>query len=213
MNGVFFGDREEKVGSRVLPDRPTRRKSAIKRTEPDLNPPEFENEVVSNSLEREMVATPPPRQGSPTNKGHLGQIHNTVWEIGEEKSTKSDPQEEERKDCRTHVQRNVCDVQVTAEDAHRILGLPIGGTDIESLLVQEGANEGLENELNLMIGEDKMISIISLKIRILNLRTAGMEFQVKFISYVTAKFLCSTMKYAYRCYWVPVLCDIDHRSA
>ncbi|KAI5678697.1 hypothetical protein M9H77_09647 [Catharanthus roseus] len=90
---------------------------------------------------------------------------------------------------------------------HRILGLPIGGMDIESLLVQEGPNEGLENKLNFTIGKDKMISIIPLKKNLLNLRTIGMEFQVKFILYITAKFMCSTMKYTYRRCWVPILCD------
>ncbi|KAI5674337.1 hypothetical protein M9H77_14701 [Catharanthus roseus] len=60
----------KRLASRVLPKGPTRRKSVTKRTEPDLNPRESENEAVSNSLERETVATPPLRQGSPTNEGH-----------------------------------------------------------------------------------------------------------------------------------------------
>ncbi|KAI5682711.1 hypothetical protein M9H77_03939 [Catharanthus roseus] len=36
-----------------------------------------------------------------------------------------------------------------------------------------------------------------------------MEFQVKFILYVTANFLCSTIKYAYKYCWVPILCDAE----
>ncbi|KAI5672564.1 hypothetical protein M9H77_12928 [Catharanthus roseus] len=55
------------------------------------------------------------------------------------------------------------DIQVTTEDEHRILGLPIGRMDIESLLVRGGPNERLENEQNLMIEKDKMISNIQLK--------------------------------------------------
>ncbi|KAI5682294.1 hypothetical protein M9H77_03522 [Catharanthus roseus] len=56
---------------------------AMKRTESDLNPCESEYEAVSNNLERETEATPPLRQGSPTNEGHSGQIHNIDSEIGE----------------------------------------------------------------------------------------------------------------------------------
>ncbi|KAI5659662.1 hypothetical protein M9H77_28455 [Catharanthus roseus] len=52
-----------------------------------------------------------------------------------------------------------------------------------------------------------MISIILLKISLLNLRTVCMEFQVKLILYVIAKFLYFTMKCAYRHCWVPILCD------
>ncbi|KAI5662127.1 hypothetical protein M9H77_21450 [Catharanthus roseus] len=52
-----------------------------------------------------------------------------------------------------------------------------------------------------------MISIILLKTSLLNLRKADMEFQVKFILYITAKVLCSTMKYAHRSCWVRILCD------
>ncbi|KAI5648846.1 hypothetical protein M9H77_34851 [Catharanthus roseus] len=56
-----------------------------------------------------------------------------------------------------------------------------------------------------------MIFIIPLKGSLLNLRMTTMEFQVKFILYVTAKFLCSTIKYAYgRCwtvYWSKYIAD------
>ncbi|KAI5682710.1 hypothetical protein M9H77_03938 [Catharanthus roseus] len=58
--GVEEEERKRLV-SGVLPDRPTRRKSTIKRTKPDLNPRESKNEAVSNSLERETVATLPHR--------------------------------------------------------------------------------------------------------------------------------------------------------
>ncbi|KAI5683532.1 hypothetical protein M9H77_04760 [Catharanthus roseus] len=67
-------------------------KFAIKRTESDLNPRESENEAMSNSLEREIVATPPLRQRSPMNVGHSGLIHNTISEIGEEKNTNKIPE-------------------------------------------------------------------------------------------------------------------------
>lgn len=43
------------------------------------------------------------------------------------------------------------DVQITVEDAHRILRLPIGVIDIETLYVRGGSNEKLEKELNNMI--------------------------------------------------------------
>ncbi|KAI5675482.1 hypothetical protein M9H77_06432 [Catharanthus roseus] len=58
-----------------------------------------------------------------------------------------------------------------------------------------------------IVREDKMISIIPLKTSLLNLWTVGMEFQVKFILYVTTKFPCSTMKYAYRHCWLPIFCE------
>ncbi|KAI5676572.1 hypothetical protein M9H77_07522 [Catharanthus roseus] len=54
-----------------------------------------------------------------------------------------------------------------------------------------------------------MIYIIPLKTSLLNLKTTDMEFQVKFILYVTANFRCSTMKYVYRSCWVPILCDTE----
>ncbi|KAI5666622.1 hypothetical protein M9H77_16475 [Catharanthus roseus] len=227
----------KRLASGVLPDRLTRRKSAIKRIEPDLNPQESENETISNSFEREKVATLPLRQGSPTNEGHSGQICNTVSEIRKEKNALlmlnevvkrlNDEQREavvimgfesmlELRTCsltydifswmtNQYNTKNGCfrlhgkDVRVTAEDVHCIL----------KVYLCEEANEGLENELNLTIGEGKMISIILLKTILQNLRMADMEFHVKFIRYITAKFLCSTMKYACRCCWVPILYDIE----
>ncbi|KAI5680812.1 hypothetical protein M9H77_02039 [Catharanthus roseus] len=172
------------LASRVLPDKPTGRKSAIKIT----------------------YAAPPLRQGSLMNEGDSGQIHNIVLEIREEKSTNQIPEKKKGRitrhicngtfvvskylsRCSFHVVNEVVkrlndeqreavvrmdfgsllelktcsllydifswmtdqynskrecfrllgkDVQVTAEDVHLILGLPIGGTDIESLLVQGG---------------------------------------------------------------------------
>ncbi|KAI5676573.1 hypothetical protein M9H77_07523 [Catharanthus roseus] len=90
-NKVKPKERRKRLASIVLPNRPTGRKSAIKRIEPDLNPREFENEAVSNSLDGEMVATPPLRHESSMNEEYSGQIHNTVLEIGEEKSTTQIP--------------------------------------------------------------------------------------------------------------------------
>ncbi|KAI5663622.1 hypothetical protein M9H77_22945 [Catharanthus roseus] len=95
--GLVFG---------VFSNKLTWRKSSIKRIELDLNPRESENEAVSNNLEREMVATPPFRQGSPMNEGHSGHIYNTILEIGEE-NAQIRSREEERKDCQKHVQQNI----------------------------------------------------------------------------------------------------------
>ncbi|KAI5670857.1 hypothetical protein M9H77_11221 [Catharanthus roseus] len=64
--------RRKMLAFEVLPNRPTGRKSVNKRTEPNLNSREVENEAVSNSLEREKVATPPLRLGSPTYEGTDG---------------------------------------------------------------------------------------------------------------------------------------------
>ncbi|KAI5652646.1 hypothetical protein M9H77_29833 [Catharanthus roseus] len=55
---LFIGKyyRRKRLALGILPDKPTGRKSAIKRTEPDLNPRESKNKTVSNSLEKEKVA-------------------------------------------------------------------------------------------------------------------------------------------------------------
>ncbi|KAI5678236.1 hypothetical protein M9H77_09186 [Catharanthus roseus] len=52
----FLGKRK-RLASGVLPNRPTGRKSVMKRIKPDLNSCESENKAVSNSFERETVAT------------------------------------------------------------------------------------------------------------------------------------------------------------
>ncbi|KAI5671936.1 hypothetical protein M9H77_12300 [Catharanthus roseus] len=220
----------KRLASGVLPDRPTGRKSTIKRTELDRNPRESEMRQFLTAL-----------RGDRWQDYHLGKEVLKIKGIPGKKY-KSNPCEEQKKDCRIHVQRNpkylnrysthaVNVVVKRLDDKQRkaivrmgfrsmlelrtcslpydifswmadqynskkglqkmctvYWGYQMAGRILKVYFCERGrsANKRLENEFNLMIGEDKMMSIISLKTSLLNLRTAGTEFQVKFILLVTA---------------------------
>ncbi|KAI5656346.1 hypothetical protein M9H77_25139 [Catharanthus roseus] len=92
--------KKEMLAFGVLPDRLTGRKSTIKRTKLDLNPREFENEVVSNSLERKTVA----------------------MEIREEKSTNQIPRRNKRR-----ITRHICNrTFVESKVFYMEWSLPVG---------------------------------------------------------------------------------------
>ncbi|KAI5654886.1 hypothetical protein M9H77_32073 [Catharanthus roseus] len=147
---------DELEGFCDLLGKPTGRKSAIKRTEPDLNPLESENEAISNSLEKETVATPPFRcsthvvnevikrlndeqREAVVRRGFGSMLELRTCSLADDLFSWMTDQYNSKRGCfRLHGK----DIRVAAEDMHRILGLRISETDIESLLVQGGGGGG-----------------------------------------------------------------------
>ncbi|KAI5650002.1 hypothetical protein M9H77_36007 [Catharanthus roseus] len=147
---------------------------------PDLNPRESENEAVSNSLEREIVATLSLRQGSPTHEGYSDKFIILIRRLEREKARIIYPGR--RREGLPDISMN----EVVKSLNHEQREYTVRGG--------EGASEVLKNELNLTIGEDKMKFITPLKTSLLNLWTTGMEFQVKFILKYVADFFENVIK-------------------
>ncbi|KAI5668132.1 hypothetical protein M9H77_17985 [Catharanthus roseus] len=160
----------------VLPNRPTGRKYAIKRTKLDLNHRESENEAVSNSLERKRWQ-----------HCHLGREEKSTNQIPGRKKERiaehmcnrmfmvSKPKYLSR--CSIHFVNEVVK-RLNDEQREVVVRMGFGSMlELRTCSLPYDIFSWMTNQYNSKRGEDKMIYIIPLKTRLRNLSTADMEFQ------------------------------------